>query len=143
MNREKILSFLSAVFDHLIFHQDLIQDLVKIIDRSGFEKSFFNILLARLKYLCEHGVSAVEHREAFESLSHQSNGLYSMRLKGSNFNIRILYAFLSDGSPVLLVAFAERRGKRVSSYDAHIPIAKERLKFILEEYGHEQKERYF
>ena len=36
-------------------------------------------------------------------------------LKGSNFNIRILYAFLPDGAPILLVGFGERSGKRVSS----------------------------
>lgn len=55
-----------------------------------------------------------------------------MRLKGSNFNIRILYAFLPDGAPILLVGFGERSGKRVSSYESYIPVAKERLKHILE-----------
>ena len=53
-------------------------------------------------------------------------------LKGSNFNIRILYAFLPDGAPILLVGFGERSGKRVSSYESYIPVAKERLNHILE-----------
>lgn len=132
MKREDILNFLAAIFNSIMVHDALIKDLSNIIERSGFEKKFFKMLMARLRYLEEFGASAINYREGFESLAHQAEGLYSMRLKGSDFNIRILYAFLPDGAPILLAGFGERSGKRVSSYESYIPVAKERLKHILE-----------
>ena len=53
-------------------------------------------------------------------------------MTGRGYIIRILYAFLPDGAPILLVGFGERSGKRVSSYESYISVAKERLKHILE-----------
>ena len=138
MNREDVLAFLTTILSAIMTHDVLISELSNMIGRSGFERKFFNALMARLKYLENFGATAIKHREWFESLSHQAEGLYSMRLKDSHFNIRILYAFLPDGHPVLLVAFKERSGKRVSSYEAYTPIAKERLAYILEAYEHEK-----
>ena len=132
MKREDVLKFLTAIFSTILIHDALISELSAIIERSGFEKKFFKMLMARLRYLEEFGASAINYREGFESLAHQADGLYSMRLKGSGFNIRILYAFVPDGAPILLVGFGERSGKRVSSYESYIPVAKERLKHILE-----------
>lgn len=132
MKREDVLTFLAAILSTITAHNAFIPELTDIIERSGFEKKFFKMFMARLKYLCEFGASAINYREGFESLAHQAEGLYSMRLKGFGFNIRILYSFLPDGDPVLLVAFEERSGKRVSSYESYIPVAKERLNYILE-----------
>lgn len=98
MKREDVLKFLTAIFSTILIHDALISELSAIIERSGFEKKFFKMLMARLRYLEEFGASAINYREGFESLTHQADGLYSMRLKGSNFNIRILYAFLPDGA---------------------------------------------
>lgn len=140
MNRDDILSYLAAALGSFVVHPNLVTELAGILSRSGFEKKFFTLLLARLKYLSEHGPSSVLYPEAFESLSNKAEGVYSMRLNGNGFNIRILYAFLPDGSPALLLGFAERSGKRVSSYKPHIPVAQDRLKSIMEEYDHEKSE---
>lgn len=135
MNRDDILNFLAALLGGFVIHDNLIRELSDIIERSGFEKKFFNLLLTRLKFLSEHGVNAIQHQE-FESLAHTAEGLYSMHLSGRGFNVRILYAFLPSGSPVLLLGFAERSGKRVTSYEAHTPVAKDRLNIMLEAYDH-------
>lgn len=138
MNKEDVLTFLTTILSAIMTHDVLIPELSNMIGRSGFERKFFNALMARLKYLENFGTAAIKHREWFESLTHQAEGLYSMRLKDPIFNIRILYSFLPDGRPVLLVAFKERSGKRVSSYEAYTPIAKERLTNIGEAYEHEK-----
>lgn len=135
MNRDNILSSLVEAFCCFVVHDNLIRELLDIIERSGFEKRFFALLLTRLKFLSEHGVNAIQHQE-FESLAHTAEGLYSMHLSGRGFNVRILYAFLPSGSPVLLLGFAERSGKRVTSYESHIPVAKDRLNTMLEAYDH-------
>ncbi|MBR5792385.1 MAG: hypothetical protein IKY34_04695 [Ruminiclostridium sp.] len=135
MNRDDILAFLSALFGNFLVHESLAQEITAIIERSGFEKKFFNLLLVRLRFLGEHGVNAIRHQE-FESLAHTAEGLYSMHLSGKGFNVRILYAFLPAGSPVLLLAFHERSGKKVSEYQTHIPIATQRLNTILEAHDH-------
>lgn len=135
MNRDDILSFLVAALSNFIVHDNLIRELLNIIERSGFEKKFFRLFLARLKFLHEYGTNAIQHQE-FESLAHTAEGLYSMHLTGKEFNVRILYAFLPNGSPVLLLGFAERSGKRVSSYETHIPVAINRLNTMLEAYDY-------
>ena len=107
MNRDDILQFLSALLSGFWVHKSLIDDLLPILSNSGSETKFFNLLLARLKWLLERGVQATTHKE-FEPIS---NGIYSMHMAGNGFNIRILYAFAPDQSPVLLTAFFERGGK--------------------------------
>ena len=140
MNRDDVLAFLAAAFGSIAIDSSLRDELVTIISRSGFERNFFNLLLVRLKYLSEHGTAAVLYREGFESLSNKAEGIYSMRLIGTGFNIRILYACLPNGAPALLLGFHERSGKRISSYGPHIPVAKARLKSLLEAYSHDESE---
>ena len=72
---------------------------------------------------------AFRHKE-FENIG---GGLYSMHLAGKGFNLRILYAFLANQSPVLLLAFHERAGKRKTDYSGYIPQAAERLRQKKEE----------
>ncbi len=57
-----------------------------------------------------------------------------MHLTGKGFNLRILYAFLANQSPVLLLAFHERAGKRKTDYSGYIPQAAERLRQKKEEF---------
>lgn len=55
MKREDVLKFLTAIFSTILIHDALISELSAIIERSGFEKKFFKMLMARLRYLEEFG----------------------------------------------------------------------------------------
>ena len=68
MNRDDILQFLSALLSGFWVHKSLIDDLLPILSNSGSETKFFNLLLARLKWLLERGVQATTHKE-FEPIS--------------------------------------------------------------------------
>ena len=79
------------------------------------------------------GIQATVLRE-FEPLG---GGLYSMHLSGQGYNIRILYGFMPNGQPVLLLAFHERAGKAKTDYSSHIPEAQKRFAEYKKGYDHE------
>ncbi|RKJ39526.1 hypothetical protein D7X94_11825 [Acutalibacter sp. 1XD8-33] len=129
MNKEKFIALLVAALHGISVHQDLILELLGILKSSGSEQAFLDILIARLKFLDERGIHAVRHQE-FELLD---QGIYSMHLARKEFNIRILYCFLSDGRPALLCAFFERAGHKDTDYTHEIPKAVQRRKELEEE----------
>lgn len=126
MNRDSILSYLEEYLGTFRCHASLFGDIVDIIARSGYERSFFALLIVQLRILAAQGQNAIQF-PGFERLKHADGELYSMHLDGRDFNLRILYSFLPDHTPVLLTTFFERAGKRTSDYTPYIPAAKERL----------------
>lgn len=126
MNRDSILSYLEEYLGTFRCHASLFGDIVDIIARSGYERSFFTLLIVQLRILAAQGQNAIQF-PGFERLKHAEGELYSMHLDGRDFNLRILYSFLPDHTPVLLTTFFERAGKRTSDYTPYIPAAKERL----------------
>ena len=130
MNQEEVFRRLAATLSPFHLHQSFISDFLRLLPKSGVERAVLALLVARLKYLLEH--------EEFERLSYTETGLYSMHLSGKGFNYRILYAFLSDGAPVLLLVFSERAGKRATSYEKYIPVAEARLRSFEEEYNEKE-----
>jgi hypothetical protein len=122
MNIRDLLEFLQ-ILDSYVKHTRLDSDLTDIIVGSGYELKFFTLLVVRLKFLYEQGIDAIKHQE-FEALG---NGLFSMHLSGKGFNVRILYAFLPDRRPALLLGFHERAGKRKTDYTSYLEPAKQRL----------------
>lgn len=123
MNKDEVLLYLRNYFASIDVSDELIPELLSLIAETGVEASVFRILLQRLQLLLSLGVTATRHKE-FEPIK---NGLYSMHLAGKNFNIRILYSFLSNRNPVLLLAFYEREGKRKTDYTPYIAPALARL----------------
>ena len=131
MNRDQIIGILLSTivsFDGYLHHL-LMAEIINLIARSGFESKFLTLLSVRLSFLNELVVNACQQQE-FENLG---DGLYSMHLSGKGFNVRILYGFVSDGSPALLLAFHERGGKRKTDYSRYLEPAKQRLKEISNE----------
>lgn len=126
MNRDSILAYLEEYLGTFRCHANLFGDIVDIIARSGYERSFFALLIVQLRILAAQGQNAIQF-PGFERLKHAEGELYSMHLDGRDFNLRILYSFLPDHTPVLLTTFFERAGKRTSDYTPYIPAAKERL----------------
>lgn len=136
MNPRDVYEFLATLLSDFWVHPSLVQDISDVISKSGSEVKFYTLFLTRLKYLHAQGILAINHEE-FEALSN-TNGLYSMHLAGKGFNIRILYAFSPEKSPILLSAFHKRAGKKKTDYTQYIPIARQRLLEELEAHKHER-----
>ena len=137
MKTKDFLTLLLDVFKSFDVHPAMIEELLKILAASGNEKNVLRMLAVRLKILRAYGAEAVKHEE-FESIKN-GHGLYSMHLAQSNFNLRILYAFLPNKMPCLLLCFYKRSKKSNTDYSKHIPLALERLKEKMEEYKNVQK----
>lgn len=133
MNRERLLEKLAEVFSQISINQLLVKELIALIVGSGYEQKFLALFRTRIIRLLECGATAVVDKE-FEPIG---QGLFSMHLSGSGFNIRILYSFLPDQTPILLLAFHERAGKRQTDYSSHIPPALDRLRKEKEAFQHE------
>lgn len=134
MNRNVLLSYLCSVLGHFRMFDEFIGELSQLIVGSGIERKFFTILSARLRELSMRGAQAVELHE-FESIG---DGLFSMHLSGREFNIRVLYSFLPNREPVLLLPFYERTGKNKTDYTPYIEPARSRLISMKEEYYNEK-----
>ncbi len=129
MNKKEFLVRLAEIMSCFIVHRLLTGELIDALKHSGNEQTFLGTLFSRLKFLDEQRIYATRHKE-FEPLA---DGIYSMHLTGNGFNIRILYGFLPDQRPALLLSFYERGGHRSTDYTGQISIALKRLKELQEE----------
>lgn len=129
MNRESVLNYLIAYLSEISYHYRLVDELLSLISKSGNEMQFFKLLVLRLRQLSMKGIEATLLTE-FEPLQ---DGLYSMHMSGKGFNIRIIYSFLPNKQPVLLLAFYERGGKRHTDYTPHMEPALSRLREMKED----------
>lgn len=123
MKREEVLSWLCRILGELLYTREFYQELVELIAETGIEEKLFATLIRQLKMLSMFGAQAVQSKE-FESIG---NGLFSMHLAGNGYNIRVLYSFLQNQQPILLLSFYERGGKRKTDYTKYIEPAKARL----------------
>lgn len=132
MNRDGILNALLAALGHIDLHPRMLEELISIIVGSGYEQKFITLFLTRLKLLSHLGINAVMQKE-FENIG---DGLFSMHLSGRDFNIRILYSFLPNQDPTLLLCFYERGNKRKTDYTNYLAPAKARLAERMEASGY-------
>ena len=123
MNEREFLRQLAVALSSICIHDRLLIEIREELKRSGQEREFVSILLQRLKFLLAHGVHAVKHPQ-FEPIAH---GIYSMHIELRSCNIRILYGFLSNQQPALLLAFHERAGHRRTDYTGKDTVAVNRL----------------
>lgn len=123
MNKRDFLEKLKEALIAFVIHDELIIELLTLLQGSGNEKAFLAILVKRLRFLIDLGIQATIHEE-FEPIS---EGIYSFHLSGKRYNIRILYGFLSNRRPALLMAFYERAGHKATDYTGKVHIALERL----------------
>ena len=123
MNAQKVKDFLELLFRGILYHDLFFAEFVDLISGTGIENKIFKLLSSRLASLNKYGVQVTNIRE-FENIG---GGLYSMHFAGSDFNIRVLFSFLPNGQPVLLLAFYERAGKRKTDYTPYKQPALNRL----------------
>lgn len=133
MNTDRFLNLLRLYLGSVRHAPELINELYKELARSGNELRFIQLLIVRLSTLTNLGARAASEPE-FESIG---QGLFSMHFAASGFNIRILYAFLPNQEPVLLLAFYEREGKNKTDYSQKLGPAKERFSRLKEEFENE------
>ena len=123
MNQEKLIYELQALLAGFLFAPRFLAELLELIQGSGYEKQFLTCFRIRLRLLLADPVHIFQRHEDFE---HIEGGIYSMRLIGNGFNVRVLYAISSEGAPILLLPFYERRGKHATSYENYLETAKSR-----------------
>ncbi len=135
MKSEFITEFLESLTFYsdtgFIFDSLFISDLKEIISKnlSGNKKQFFNLLTKQLNFVNDlrRNVDKADGNEKLKNTT-ATFDLYSLHLNGKNFNIRFLITFDKDDTPLFLVAFYERSGKRYTGYSKKIEIAIERYK---------------
>ncbi len=130
MNKNKALDILTELIEGIIFHSLFLSELLNLVAGKGFEDKVFKLLARQLILLNRYGVMVTDIKE-FENIG---GGLYSMHLTGSAFNLRILFAFLPNAQPALLLAFHERAGKRKTDYSSYLKPAQSRFEEIREEF---------
>lgn len=131
MNKESILNYLLKLLSTFRYYPDMLDEVIDILANSGVERQFFAQMVVRLRQLSCCGVLATQF-DGFEPIE---QSIYSMKFKASSYNIRILYGFLPNGEPVLLLAFFERWGKRSTSYAPQIAAAVSRLNKTREDFN--------
>lgn len=132
MNKEKALDSLIQLLRGILFHDSFLSELLNLVAEKGFEKQAFRLLTKQLLILNSRGIMVTNTKE-FENIG---SGLFSMHLTGQDFNLRILFAFLPNSQPVLLLAFHERAGKRKTDYSGFLEPALSRFAEKKEEYEH-------
>ncbi len=132
MKKDDVLKHLAELLHGILFHDLFLSEILNLIAEFGFEEKFFKLFYARLMLLNTRGIMVTRAKE-FENLG---DGLFSMHLTGSGFNLRILFAFLPNGQPVLLLAFHERAGKRKTDYSTYLEPALSRFAEKKEGFAH-------
>lgn len=128
MDKDSVLNLLVSFLGDICRSSQLISEILDLIAETGCENEFFKTLVLRLRMLAMLGARATQAKE-FEPIG---DGLFSMHLTGRNYNIRILYSFLQNRKPALLLAFYERAGKRKTDYTPYMEPAKARLQELKE-----------
>lgn len=112
--------------DGMIFHPKFFEELRDLLKKaSGYEKEILNLLVRQLGYVRDFR-RKVNEADGNEKIKHSTRDYYSLHLKGKGFNLRFLMGFLPDDSPIFLVAFYERSGKKVSNYSTFVEVLDER-----------------
>lgn len=115
-------------FDGLHVSEEFHREFFQLVDASSDREKVYSRVYQLLNQLRLTPIHILCTGENFEKLKGYKN-LYSMRVKVTELNLRILFSYRSDGS-ILLHAFHEISGKKETSYEKHAPIAQERLKVI-------------
>lgn len=124
-----------------IFHKRYIKELKDIVLKlTGREAEIFDLLVKQLRYIAEYGrrVNEIGQNEKLKHMQMEQE-YYSLYMKGTGFNLRMLMTFYEDETPLILGIFYEKGGKSVSDYSKWKPILASRYEELKEdiEYGDE------
>ena len=130
MDRYKARMQIEDTLDGVLFHNAVIDEIFDLVMGSGIEKPFFKKLITNIELVKILGARVVETKN-FEKLK-DAEDLYSMKFKGKNMNLRMLFSYDAESSTIMLHCFYEREDSGKDSYSSHIPIAIKRKKEMVE-----------
>jgi len=112
------------------FHPEFFKEFNELVVGSGCEVQIIKQLMSRLGMIIklkniDCGLKWLEKLKKHENL-------YSLHIDVAKTNYRLLFSKVSD-KKLFLHVFYEKAGKRVSSYDGHVPIALNRRKEVMGE----------
>lgn len=139
MNIQKALQLLEKYlneFEHeFAIHPIFLEELFQLLntDLKGQEDKFFKQMVTQLKNIMQlkELVNTADSNEILKHMGNDKNGypwkLYSIHFERKNaYNIRFIISFDENHSPLLLVAFNERAGKKATDYTLPGQTAKQR-----------------
>ena len=129
MNSQDALRDLAAQLQNFIVHEQCIKEFSLLLKKelSGKADVFLAVLTTQLKHLADLG-PLITKIDDHEKLKYNTLiDIYSIHLKRSQFNIRLLVSFDKMSNACLLTVFYERSGKKATDYSAKIRIANERF----------------
>lgn len=116
-----------------IFHGKFLEELKDLLKNlAGNEKEIFALLIKQFTFIKELSDN-VHKADSNEIIKYQERNYYSLHLSAKNFNIRLLITFTEEKSPVFLVAFYERSGKKASDYSKWKKVLTNRYNEIMKE----------
>ncbi|MCX7883494.1 MAG: type II toxin-antitoxin system RelE/ParE family toxin [Caloramator sp.] len=113
---------------NIFIHSKCQEELMGIIETSGFKQKFSSLYRQRLRHLEERGTKCYQKSDWFEILKN-TNGLYAMKFKSLK-NLRIIFTFTDESIKniaILLCTFEEKSKK---DYKDAIIIANKRKEEI-------------
>lgn len=132
MNRHKVINELYELFTRFRCHEDVPKEIMELVVSKGVGATRrFHSLLEKNISMIEMKGREVTQLKNFEKLK-SANDLFSMKFKGNDMNLRILFSFDGESFVVLLCCFDEKSDSGKNSYRKYIPVALERMKELEE-----------
>lgn len=131
MKKYKTEQKLYELLNRVSIHDDVIDEIEELVVKKGITKQFVRMLDKNIKQIEELGTD-VTYTNNFEKLK-DANGLYSMKFKGKDMNLRMLFSYNECTNTIMLHLFYERDDSRRERYEKHIPIAIKRMENWREE----------
>ncbi|MCO7122043.1 type II toxin-antitoxin system RelE/ParE family toxin [Ihubacter massiliensis] len=124
MDKHKVQIKLIELFSRFDYHEDVLEEIEKLVIKPGKTKIFMNLFQKNIKMVEELGNDVIKTNN-FEKLQGFPN-LYSMKFISPGMNLRILYSYDKVSSTIILHCFYEKDDSGKASYNKHIPIALKR-----------------
>ena len=100
MDKYKTNSDLLKLFRLFKYHDDVLSEVMQLVVNKGLTTVFISLLRKNIKMMEELG-GDVTRLSNFEKLK-GADGLYSMKFKGHDMNLRIIYSYDGNSCTVLL-----------------------------------------
>lgn len=123
---------LKDILNNVQCHEKVFEEIADLVIKKGISEQFVKLLEKNMTLIRELGIG-VTRTSNFEVLK-KTEGLYSMKFKGKNMNLRMLYSYDFDRDILFLHCFYEKSDSKKYRYDDHVPIALSRKKEMEEDY---------
>lgn len=125
MNKYKTQQKLAELLEEVEFHEAVLDEINDLVLKKGIVAQFIRIFEKNIALIKELGKSVTATKN-FETLR-GAEGLCSMKFKGKDMNLRMLYSYDESSNTIFLHLFYERDDSSNESYKKHISIAKKRM----------------